>query len=224
MDRVILQATKRTVTGKQVKQLRRQGQLPGVVYGYKVESTPISLDAHDAGLIIPRLTSSSIVTIELDGKHIPALVREKQKNYIKNILTHVDFQAVSLTEKIRTAVSLQFYGIAPAIKEFQAAIVTNMAEIEVEALPTDLPERIEVDLSGLANLGDSVHVRDLVLPATVTVLSDPDDVVVVATATKEEVLEEVVPVVEVAEPEISVERGKKEEEGEGEGEEKEKKE
>ncbi len=77
-----------------------------------MEPTPISLDAHDAGLILPKLTSSSIVTIDLEGKQIAALVREKQRNFIKNFLTHVDFQAVSLNEAIRTYVSLHFSGTA----------------------------------------------------------------------------------------------------------------
>ncbi len=208
MEKVVLKATKRTLTGKQVSQLRRQGLLPGVVYGYKMEPTPITMEAHSTGLILPKLTSSSIVTIDLEGKQIPALVRETQKNYIKNVYTHIDFQAVSLTEKIRTYVSLHFHGVAPAIKDFQAAVVTNMEEIEVEALPTDLPERIEVDLGGLANLGDAVHVRDLVLGDKVTVLTDGDEVIVVATATKDESLEE--GGAEAAEPELSVERGKKE--------------
>lgn len=210
MEKVVLKATKRTVTGKQVSQLRRQGQLPGVVYGYKIEPTAITLEAHSAGLILPKLTASSIVTIDLEGKQIPALVRERQKNYIKNVYTHIDFQAVSLTEKLRTSVSIHFFGTAPAVKNFQAAIVTSMEEIEVEALPNDLPERIEVDLSKLAAIGDAVHVRDLALPATVTVLSDGNEVVVVATATREEA--EAGETVDGIEPELSVERGKKEEE------------
>lgn len=211
MEKVVLKATKRTVTGKQVKQLRRQGLLPGVVYGYKMEPTPISLNAHDAGLILPKLTSSSVVTIDLEGKQIAALVREKQRNFIKNFFTHVDFQAVSLTERIRTYVSLHFSGTAPAIKEFQAAVVTNLTEVEVEALPSDLPERIEVDLSKLAAVGDAIHVKDLPIPAGVQVLTDGDEVVAVATGTKEETEEEV-EIVEGIEPELSVERGKKEEE------------
>jgi large subunit ribosomal protein L25 len=211
MEKVVFKATRRTLTGKQVSQLRRQGLLPGVVYGHKIDATPITLEAHSTGLIMPKLTSSSIVIIDLEGKQIPALVREKQKNYIKNVYTHIDFQAVSLTEKLRTSVSLHFFGTAPAIKDFQAAIVTSTEKIEVEALPNDLPERIEVDLSKLAALGDAIHVRDLVVPTNVTVLSDADDIIVVATATKEEAAEEVAGA-EAAEPAISVERGKKEEE------------
>jgi large subunit ribosomal protein L25 len=210
MEKVVLKAEKRTVTGKQVRQLRRAGQLPGVVYGYNFEPTAISLDAHSAQKVIPHLTSSSIVNIDLDGKLIPALVREKQKNYIKNLLTHVDFLAVSMTEKIRADVSLRFIGLAPAIKEFSAAIVNNMDSVEVEALANDLPERIDVDLSVLAKIGDSIHVRDLVIPAEVTLLTDVDEMVAVATATHEEVVE-VVPSEEVvAEPEV-IEKGKLEE-------------
>ena len=214
MEKVILKAEKRTVTGKQVRQLRRAGQLPGVIYGYNFEPTAISLDAHGAQKVIPQLTSSSIVNIDLGGKLIPALVREKQKNYIKNLLTHVDFLAVSMTEKIRADVSLHFIGLAPAIKEFSAAIVNNMDSVEVEALANDLPERIDVDLSVLAKIGDSIHVRDLVIPAEVTLLTDVDEMVAVATATHEEVVE-VVPGTEevVAEPEV-IEKGKVEEEEE----------
>jgi large subunit ribosomal protein L25 len=210
MEKVILKATKRTVIGKQVSQLRRAGQLPGVIYGHNFEPTPISLEAHNASQVIPHLTSSSIVNIDLDGKMIPSLVREKQKNYIKNVYTHIDFLAVSLTETIRAEVSLHFHGLAPAIKDFNAAIVNNMDSIEVEALANDLPERVEVDLSVLAKVGDAIHVRDLVIPAGVTLLSDMDDMVAVATATHDEVAE-VIPGSEVAEPEV-IEKGKKEEE------------
>jgi len=207
MEKVVLKATKRSVIGKQVKALRRQGFLPGVVYGHHFEPVAIQLDAHSAGRIIPTLTSTSVITVELDGAAIPALVREKQKNYIKGSLTHVDFQAISLTEKIRAWVQIHLRGAAPAVKDFNAVLVNNMEEVEIEALPTDLPERIELDLSGLKKLGDAVHVRDLTLPANVEMLSPGDEVVVIATGVAEEA-EEVA--ASPAEPEM-VEKKKKEE-------------
>jgi large subunit ribosomal protein L25 len=207
MNKVVLHVTKRTLTGKQVSQLRRAGQLPGVIYGHGIEPTPISLDARNAGLEIPRLTSSSIVNLELDGTLIPALVREKQKNFIKGMLTHVDFQAISLTEKIRAKVKITFVGLAPAIKEYSAIIVHNLNSLEVEALPNDLPERIEVNLTGLTKIGDAIHVRDLVLSSDITVLEDPHVMVAVATATHEEVAPAGA---EVAAPEV-IEKAKKEE-------------
>jgi len=207
MEKVVLKATKRSVIGKQVKALRRQGFLPGVVYGHHFEPVAIQLDAHSAGRIIPTLTSTSVITVELDGTAIPALVREKQKNYIKGSLTHVDFQAISLTEKIRAWVQIHLRGAAPAVKDFNAVLVNNMEEVEIEALPTDLPERIELDLSGLKKLGDAVHVRDLTLPANVEMLSPGDEVVVIATGVAEEAEEVAASPVE---PEM-VEKKKKEE-------------
>lgn len=214
MEKVVLKAEKRTMIGKKVNQLRRTGRLPAVLYGHNTETVSISLEAHSAGLAIPKLTSSSIVNIELDGKLIPALVREQQKNYIRNELIHVDFQAVSLTEKINAAVSIHFHGISPAVKDYNAIIVHNLNSLDVEALPNDLPERIEVDLSHLANIGDAIHVRDLALPEVVTVWNDPDMIVAVATATKEEITPaEEGSDVELESPEV-IEKGKKEDEEE----------
>jgi large subunit ribosomal protein L25 len=209
MEKVVLHAKKRTLIGKQVSQLRRAGQLPGVIYGHHIDPTPISLDAHEAGLEIPRLTSSSIVNIDLDGTLIPALVREKQKNYIKGLLTHVDFQAISLTEKIRARVKIHFVGLSPAVKDYSAIIVHNLNSLEVEALPHDLPERIDVNLTGLAKIGDAIHVRDLVLDSSVTVLEDLHVIVAVATATREETAAASAGA-EIAAPEV-IEKARKEE-------------
>jgi len=206
MEKVVLKATTRTVIGKQVAKLRRAGQLPAVIYSHNMQPLIISLDAHSAGLIIPKLTSSSIVNIELDGKMIPALVREKQKNFIKNELTHIDFQAVLLTEKINAAITIHFHGLSPAVKDWSAMIVHNLNKLEVEALPNDLPERIEVDLTVLKNIGDAIHVRDLVLSDAVTVLTDADVMVAVATATHEEAADAAAA---VAAP-VVAEKGKKE--------------
>ncbi|HVN14974.1 MAG TPA: 50S ribosomal protein L25 [Anaerolineales bacterium] len=220
MDRVVLKATKRDVTGKQVKALRRSGQLPGIIYGRHVSPVSIALDAHSASLALSKLTSSSLVTIDVDGTEYPALVREKQRNYIKNTLLHVDFLAVNLTEKIRTSVNIEIVGLSLAVKDFNAVLVNHLTELEVECLPTDLPERILVDLDPIKQVGDAIHVRDIVVSDNVRVLDDPDEMIVVATYAKEEEVEtpaaagEAVAAEAVAEPELSVERGKKEEEGE----------
>src|ERR1043166_1981468 len=95
MEKVVLNASKRDVIGKQVKALRREGKLPAVIYGRHTEPININLDAHSASLALGKLTSSSLVTIAVDGTEYPALVREKQRDYIKNRLLHVDFLAVS---------------------------------------------------------------------------------------------------------------------------------
>ena len=209
MEKVVLKATKRDVIGKKVGALRRQGKLPAVLYGHRIETTAIMLDAHEGSQTLSHLTSSSLVTIDLDGKEYLALVREKQRDFIKNRLTHLDFQVVSLTEKMRAKVGIELTGTAPAVKDFNAVIHTGLTEMEVECMPQDLPERIVVDISGLAELGDGVRVRDVVLSDKVEILGDLEEIIAVATAPmKEEIIEEA-PVEEEAAPEV-IERGKKE--------------
>ena len=173
------------------------------------------MDAREASRILSHLTSSSLVTIDLEGQEYPSLVRESQRNPIKRNLVHVDFQVVSLTEKLRTRVGIEVAGISPAVKDFNAVLVTSLDELEVECLPQHLPERIVVDISRLANVGVGIHVRDIILSDNVKVLSDPDEMVVVVTASRAEEVEEVaaeaIPGQEMAEPEV-IKKGKKEEE------------
>jgi len=211
MHKVVLKASKREVIGKQVGALRRAGKLPAVLYGHRIESTPITLDAHETSLTLSKLTSSSLVTVDLDGTEYPSLVRQKQRDPLKNRLLHLDFQVISLTEKIRTKIGIELIGKSPAVKDFNAVIVTGLSELEVECMPQDLPERILVDISGLAELGAGIHVRDIVLSEKVEVLDDRDEMIAVASATKEEPIVEEAPVEAEAEPEV-VESGLKEKE------------
>jgi large subunit ribosomal protein L25 len=139
MEKVVLKASHRSVTGKQVGALRRAGELPAVIYGHGVDSTAISVNFKEASHLLGRLSASSLVTIDLDGKQYPTLVRERQIEPIEAVLLHVDFQVVSLTEKIRAYVDIVLTGTSPAVKDFSAILVTNLNELEVEALPQDLP-------------------------------------------------------------------------------------
>jgi large subunit ribosomal protein L25 len=219
MDQVVLKAEKRDVIGKQVKALRRAGKLPAVIYGRHTEPLNVLLDAHTASLVLGRLTSSSLVTIDLDGKEYPALVREKQRDYIKNRILHVDFLTVSLTETLRASVAVNLVGVSVAVKDYNAVLVTNLQSLEVECLPADLPERIDIDIAVLARPGDGIRVRDVKVSDKVRLLDDPDTMVAVATFAKVEEEGAGVPGAEgvapsATEPELAVERGKKEDEGE----------
>ena len=216
MEKVVLKATKRDVVGKQVKALRREGKLPAVIYGRHTDPINVNLDAHTAAVALAKLTASSLVTIDVDGTEHLALVREKQRDYIKNKLLHVDFLAVSLTEKLRTKVAVHFVGVSLAVKDFNAVLVHNLEELEVECLPVDLPERIDVDISAMLKPGEGIRVHDVQVSDKVRLLADPDTMVVVATFAKVE--EETAAAGATAgatatstEPEIAVERGKKEE-------------
>jgi large subunit ribosomal protein L25 len=209
MEKVVLKATKREVLGRKVGALRRAGKLPAVLYGHGIESTPVMLEAHEAALKLSHVTSSSLMMIDLDGKEYPALVREKQRDYLKNRLLHVDFQVISMTEKVTTKVGIELTGTAPAVKEFSAVIVTVINELEVECMPQDLPARVVIDISGLTDVGSGIHVRDIFISDKVKILDDPAEMVVVASATRaEKVVEEEVPAEEEAAPEES-EPGKK---------------
>jgi large subunit ribosomal protein L25 len=213
MEKVVLKASKRDVSGKQVKGLRRSGLLPAVIYGRHVEPINISLEAHNASLVLAKLTSSSLVTIEVDGQQFPTLVREKQRNFVKGTLLHVDFLAVDLTENIRATVRVEITGVSPAVKDLNAVLVTNITTLEVECLPPDLPERFVVDIASLKQVGDGIRVGDVQVSDKVRILTDPDEMIVVTTFAKVE--EEVAPVAAegavVEEPEV-IEKGKKEEE------------
>jgi large subunit ribosomal protein L25 len=218
MEEILLKVERRSVIGKQVKALRRQGKLPGVMYGHNVEPTPILMNLHETSRILGPLSPSALVTVELEGEKHITLVREKQLDYIKNIIKHIDFQVVSMKEKLRARVTVVVIGLSPAVKDFNGVLVEGLDEIEVECLPQDLPAKIEVDISNLIRIGDSINVRDVILPPNVIALDDPDEMVVVVTAqAAEEKVEEVVVVAEGLEPEV-IEKGKIEEGEEAEGE------
>src|SRR5215208_5605569 len=186
MEKVVINAEKRDVTGKQVRALRREGKLPAVIYGRHTEPISIMLDTHTASQVLGRITSSSLETVALDGMEYPALVREKQRDYIKNRLLHVDFLAVSLTETLHASVSVNFIGVSGAVKDFNAVLVANLQSLAVECLPTDLPERIDVDISALTRPGEGIRVRDVVVSDKIRLLDDPDTMVAVATFAKVE--------------------------------------
>lgn len=209
MEKIVLNAERRSVVGKQVKALRREGKLPAVIYGRHLQALPISLDARETNRALAGVTSSHLLSINVQGELHTALVREKQRHPVRGDLMHVDFLAVSMTEKLRTMVVIQLEGEAPVVKEKDGLLVTGVEELEVECLPADLPERIIVDISTLEDIGDTIYVRDVKLPPSVEVLTDPDEMVVLVTATVTEE-EEMVEVEAGAEPEV-IEKGKKEE-------------
>jgi large subunit ribosomal protein L25 len=207
MEEVILKATPREVVGKQVKALRRQGLLPAVLYGRSFKPVIVTLDLHDSSLILPRITSSHLIDVEVNGERIKVLVREKQRHPVTGTLIHVDFLVVSMTEKLRVMVPIELTGESPAVKDFNGILVAGLEQMEVECLPQDLPERIVVDVAVLKRIGDSIQVKDIQLSAAIEVLNEPTEVIAVVTAAEEEPTAEEAA---LAEPEV-IEKGKKEE-------------
>jgi large subunit ribosomal protein L25 len=213
-EQVLINAEKRTVIGKQVKALRRKGLLPGVIYGRHIEAFPIQMDAHDAALVLDKLTASTLITINVDGEKYDVLMRDRQRDVIFDNLLHVDFLVVSLTEKLRAIVEVKLVGEAPVAENPDVVVTQVLNAIELESLPQDLPEVIEVDISTLKTIDDEITVADLDLGENITILTDPEETLVAVgyVAQEEEVAEEE-EAEELAEPEV-VEKGKKEEEEE----------
>lgn len=190
MDRIVFKAENRTLTGKKVKHLRREGKLPAVIYGKNQEPIPILLDHKETTLLLRNVSRASILTIDVEGKEFTCLVRDRQREVISAEYIHIDFLAISMTETVRTQLNVFLVGESPAVEEFKAVVMTGTTSIDVEALPTDLPESISLDISKLENVGDTILVRDLVLPNGVSCLNEPDEMlVVIASQAAEEVLE-----------------------------------
>ena len=204
---------KRTVTGKQVKQLRRQGILPGVVYGHKIESYPVQMDRHSTTLLMRTITPTTLVTLDLNGKKTKVIVRERNYDVVTGELLHLDFLAISMTEKLRAFVAIELVGEAPVLDAVPGSLINHVLnEIEIEALPADMPERLEVDISKLEAAEDVITVADLDLGDKITILTDESELVVSVAYVAEETEPEEGEVL-IAEPEV-MEKGKKEEEEE----------
>lgn len=209
MENILLEATKRDIFGKKVKALRRQGKLPAVVYGHQFPPQSILLDYRQASRTLAGVSSSQLIELNLEGQKIPVLVRERQHHPLTGNMIHVDFLVISMTEALRAFVPIELEGEAPAVKDFGGVVVSGLEQIEVECLPKDLPEKITVDLARLANIGDGIYVKDLLLPPGVEVLSEGDEMIVLITAPEGEEIE--AEAVEEFEPEL-IQKGKKEEE------------
>jgi large subunit ribosomal protein L25 len=218
MEEIIFEANRREVVGKGVKKLRRDGMLPAVVYGHNIDPISISLDYREASKTLDAISPSALVVVDIEGEKHYTLVRDKQRNPVMRTIIHVDFQAVSLTETVRADVTVNLVGEAPAVETYMGVLVPSLEQLSIECLPTNLPESIEVDISGLAEIGDNLLVGDISAPEGVEILNDPEDVVVVviAQAVEEVEEEEELELEEDMEPEM-VERGKREEEEEEQG-------
>ena len=177
-EETIIKAEKRTLKGKQVSQLRRVGILPGVIYGHKIESQAIQMDRHTVSQQMSRITPTTLVTVDVDGNKIKAFVRDRQRDVLHGVLTHLDFLAISMTEKMRASVALELTGEAPVLDDAIYLLNHNLNELEIECLPQDMPERVMVDVSGIKTPEDTITVADLDLGEGVSILTDNSEVIV----------------------------------------------
>jgi large subunit ribosomal protein L25 len=171
--------------------LRGEGKLPAVLYGHHIEPQALALDAVEFGKVYHKAGASSLINIEIAGNdNQVVLVKQAQHDPVRGQVTHVDLYAVSMTEKIKAEIPLVFEGVAPAVEDHDAILVTNKDHVEVECLPSDLPHDIKVDISVLANIDDSITVADIKVPAGVEILDDATETIVIASEQREEEPEE----------------------------------
>ena len=186
MATATLTADLRSETGKgAARKLRAAGRVPAVIYGHHREPQGLSLDARALGLTLERVSASSVFELALGGATVRTLIREIQRHPVDRSLVHVDFQELVAGEKVTVRVPLVFVGTADGVRNQGGLLEEVTRELEISADPADIPDRIDVDVSALT-IGHPLHVRDLALPAGVTVLADPGATVVQVSAPRVE--------------------------------------
>lgn len=197
MEEIELRTQKREIIGKQVKQLRQQGLVPAILYGHRTEPLPLQIEERSLRRVLERVGSHRLITLRVEDEKGPrmTLAREMQLDPITHALLHVDFYEVVMTEKITTEVPLVFIGQSPVTEKRGGVLVRGLDSVEVECLPSNLIESIEVNLEDLAEIDQAILVGDLTVDADVEILTDKEEVVVQILPLRavEEVVEEVAP-------------------------------
>ncbi|MBI5140389.1 MAG: 50S ribosomal protein L25 [Candidatus Vogelbacteria bacterium] len=206
-----LKARKREILGKRVRSIRSAGDLPVVVYGAGESALPLTVNSQEFVTVWKKAGESSVIKLDTDAGKKDVLVQDVSFHAVTGQPLHADFYLVKADQLIKVYIPIRFEGVAPAVKTFSGVMVKVLHEVEVEALPADLPHELVADVSGLEKLEDRVFVKNIKLPNGVTIVGSQDGVVALVSVGKDEV-EEVAPPDLTA---IEVEKkGKKPEEGE----------
>lgn len=164
--------------------------IPAVIYGNGLETKSLKIRRVDFDKIFSLAGESNLINLEINGEIVKAIVKALQRDFLKHTISHVDFYQVNMKEKITTEIPLHFIGESKAVKELAGMLMRNINELEVECLPNDLVDHIDVDISNLNSFEDVIEVKDLSIPATMKVLhQNPDDLVVSVAAPKAQVEE-----------------------------------
>lgn len=186
MARKELTLEPRQVIGKKVARLRRQGILPGNIFGHHLDSLAVQLPAAELLKTLRVSTKNEVIDLKLPGERAarPAIIQNVQRNPLNGSILHADFYQVSLREKIRVDVPLVLVGRSDAVSTYSGVLTQQTDTLHIEALPLDIPANIEVDVSALTELESSLHVSDLAVPGNLTVLTAPEVVIAHVAAPK----------------------------------------
>ena len=195
-----------------VKELRKQGRIPAVVYGPGVKNVSVQVDEKEFKKVFQKAGESSLIELLVDREKKPVLIHEIQKDPVSDHIIHIDFYQVDLKEEVEVNIPLIFEGTAPAEKDLGGTLVKNILEVEIKALPQNLPHEIIVKIDSLEDFEDHILIKDLVLPKDVKVLKKPDEIVASVLPPQKIEEELAVPIEEKVEEVEKVEKEKKEEE------------
>lgn len=196
--------------GKAVKTLRRQGLVPAELYGHGIPNVHLTVQAKEFAKVFREAGANTVVNLLLNSEKRSALVHDVKRDYLTDEISHIDFYQVRMDEKIKARVPLDFVGEAPAVKEKGGILNKAMLEVEVEALPANLPRRLQADLSSLADLNQSLYVSDVAVPRDVRLLVDLGTVIVTVTPPAAEEVKVEAPPVEVSAVKVEDEEKKAE--------------
>lgn len=198
-----LRAQVRKELGKKTKALRRAGFLPAVLYGENVPSRPIAVSYQDFERTYRETGESTLLKLELEDKPFNVLIYDIEKEALSGKLLHADFYAVRMDKEIKTKIPIEFLGESPAVKNEGGILIKVLQEVEIEALPQNLPHGLKIDLTGLSSIGTRLFIKDILLPKEIRVIANSDEVVVLVEAPRSE--EELTALKEKIVPEAPVE-------------------
>jgi large subunit ribosomal protein L25 len=211
MTDAILKADKREVTGRKVKNLRKDGLLPANIFGKKIKSQSIQIDQAEFQKIFKEVGETGLVELQIGNDKRPVLISNLQVDPISGLPIHADLYQVDLKEKVTAQVPVELTGESPAEKQGLGTVVQQLDEVEVEALPADLPDHFTVDLTKLEKVDDAMFVKDLdVDTKKVEIKDDPEQIVVKVEGLREEEPEEVITPAEGEEAPVEGEEKKEE--------------
>jgi large subunit ribosomal protein L25 len=197
-----LAAGRRELVGKKARQLRKQGLAPAVLYGYRVEPTNLQLDVKAFEAVYKDAGRTALVDLSIEnGRPVRVFVQEVQRHPISQSLQHVDFHAVNLRQEITSEVPVVLVGEAPAVHNNVGVLLRGLETVTVHALPTELPQHVEVSIENLAEVDDAIHVSDIRVDGNYQITTEPAELIVKVTAPQLEPEVEEAPAEEAAEPE-----------------------
>ena len=185
---------KREVLGKKVAKSRKAGKLPIVVYGFGHKSAPYFINAKSFNKVWEEAGESTLVSLKEGSKDFDVLIHDVAVHPLTGLPIHADLLAIDVSKPVEVEVDLDFIGISPAVKNFGALLVKVMHKIEIKVLPKYLIQELGVDVSVLEKFEDKIYARDVKLPQSATLITDPDEIVVLVAEPKEEKEEEVAPI------------------------------